>query len=667
MGCEYKTVKTENGETGICVMPSGEEHDAWAFYRGECGTEFSYCAQMGWPVVEEEGNDSFATKCTTCVLPVADVPHKTVSELLNLGEGSTVEVSRVNYTSFDEGRIKEIKASLPDHFDWRDKDGENWMTPVKNQGGCGSCWAFSTVGIVEPQYNIIYGDPDLDLDLSEQYMVSDCCISCGSCGGGWHATALRFTRDYGITVEACFPYTASNCPCSNRCSDWTDRLKTIDETERVSSDIETIKQYLIEKGPLSVAMGIGISYGGHFDNGIYRCTNDSGINHAVVIVGYDEAENYWIVSNSWGSTWNGDGYFKVGCGECAIESYVYYANLAAAPNEPPLADAGGPYTGTEEVAILFDGSSSSDPDSDPLTYTWDFGDGTAEVTVDIPTVEHIYTTGQAGVDMVYTVTLTVNNGTVNSDAATTTATVAGVNDPPIADADGPYYGFLGQHITFDGSTCSDEEGAIAYYTWNFGDGTLPVTLTVPTAEHTYIELGTYPVTITVEDEDGATDTDNTTVEVTDEPIEVFSDSFDGGSLANWVQDAQNDWLCSIQRAVEGSHSAEVDGWAGDATLTMKDAIDLSGTSQATLTFSWLIESGVDTGEYLALDLWNGTTWDEAARLKGNVDTENVWHNEAIDLSDYLIGDFKLRFRGKMSLSSEDANVDVVRIMLPSTP
>jgi len=138
-------------------------------------------------------------------------------------------------------------------------------------------------------------------------------------------------------------------------------------------------------------------------------------------------------------------------------------------------------------------------------------------------------------------------------------------------------------------------------------------------------------------------------------------------LANWVQDAQNDWFCSTQRAVEGSHSAEVDGWAQDATLTLKDAIDLSGTSQATLTFSWLIESGLDTGEYLALDLWNGTAWHEVARLRGNVDLENVWHNEVIDLSDYLIGDFKLRFRGKMSLSSEDANVDVVRIMLPSTP
>jgi hypothetical protein len=113
--------------------------------------------------------------------------------------------------------------------------------------------------------------------------------------------------------------------------------------------------------------------------------------------------------------------------------------------------------------------------------------------------------------------------------------------------------------------------------------------------------------------------------------------------------------------VEGSYSAEVDGWAVDATLTLKDAIDLSGTSQATLTFSWLIESKLDNDEYLALDLWNGTAWNEVARLRGDVDQEDIWHDEEIDLSDYLIGNFKLQFRGTMSRSDEDANVDVVRI------
>jgi hypothetical protein len=95
----------------------------------------------------------------------------------------------------------------------------------------------------------------------------------------------------------------------------------------VPNAIGTIKEVLIEKGPLSVAMGLGSDFGGYFDgNGIYRCSDDSDVNHAVVITGYGETGDYWIVKNSWGNGWNGDGYFKVGYGECAIETLVYYAN-----------------------------------------------------------------------------------------------------------------------------------------------------------------------------------------------------------------------------------------------------------------------------------------------------------------------------------------------------
>jgi hypothetical protein len=84
-------------------------------------------------------------------------------------------------------------------------------------------------------------------------------------------------------------------------------------------------------------MGVGSGYGGGFDaQGVYRCTNDSGANHAVIIAGYSNAGGYWIVKNSWGATWNGDGYFKVGYGECAIETWVYYVDTpASAPSPTP--------------------------------------------------------------------------------------------------------------------------------------------------------------------------------------------------------------------------------------------------------------------------------------------------------------------------------------------
>jgi C1A family cysteine protease len=111
-------------------------------------------------------------------------------------------------------------SSLPDHFDWRNKHGVNWMTPVKNQNPpghyCGSCWAFASVGVTEALYNISYRNPDLDLDLSEEYLVSDC-FPAGNCQiVGPPDKALQFIRDSGVPDEACFPYVAENRPCSDR-------------------------------------------------------------------------------------------------------------------------------------------------------------------------------------------------------------------------------------------------------------------------------------------------------------------------------------------------------------------------------------------------------------------------------------------------------------------
>jgi hypothetical protein len=106
-------------------------------------------------------------------------------------------------------------------------------------------------------------------------------------------------------------------------------LEYIVDTGYVGSDAQTIKQALVDKGPLAVSMGIGDSYGGYWSGDIYRCTNDSGTNHAVIIVGYNDAGGYWLVRNSWGTSWGDSGYFKLGYGECSIEEYVYYADAQA--------------------------------------------------------------------------------------------------------------------------------------------------------------------------------------------------------------------------------------------------------------------------------------------------------------------------------------------------
>jgi hypothetical protein len=149
---------------------------------------------------------------------------------------------------------------------------------------------------------------------------------------------------------------------------------------------------------------------------------------------------------------------------------------------------------------------------------------------------------------------------------------------------------------------------------------------------------------------------------------LFSDSFEDGEWnGKWNEDSQYDWFDSTQRATDGNYSAEVDGRATNATLTLAQPIDMSPYGSAQLTFDWFIESGLDSGEYLALDFSNdGSTWTEIERLSGNVDAENTWHNESIDVDPvYLTAGYQLRFRAKMSGSREDANVDNVRLMATS--
>ncbi len=238
--------------------------------------------------------------------------------------------------------------------------------------------------------------------------------------------------------------------------------------------------------------------------------------------------------------------------------------------------------------------------------------------------------------------------------------VDNVNSPPTANAGPDQSATTGQTASFNGSGSSDPDGSIVSYNWNFGDGASASGVSV---SHAYAAAGNYTVTLSVTDNDGAIAQDQAVVAVSDPPaeIEVFFDSFEISEWNSlWTEDSQNDWFRSSQRATDGTRSAEVDGEANKALLT-SIPINLQGRTKARINFSWLIESSLDSGEYLIFEVSTngGVTWVEKSRLRGNVDPENVWHAKSFELSS--LANLKLRFKAKMSSSDEDANVDLVKV------
>ena len=218
-------------------------------------------------------------------------------------------------------------------FDWRNVNGIDWMTPVKNQGACGSCWAFGTLGSMEAVINIRMNDPTIDMDLSEQVLVS-CCRGyyplCGfGCSGGYPEAAYNYIKNNGVPDEDCFRYVASDVAC-NRCSDWTSRAWFITNWAWVSNNRASIKWALQTYGPLGVAMRAPDDFL-YYGEGVYTPVWSSGewdkefplgqANHWVTLVGYDDNGGYWIVKNSWGQSWGEAGYGKIAYG--VLEGYDY--------------------------------------------------------------------------------------------------------------------------------------------------------------------------------------------------------------------------------------------------------------------------------------------------------------------------------------------------------
>jgi C1A family cysteine protease len=301
---------------------------------------------------------------------VSNLTYAQKKNLFSKPDGTPVD-TLPNLQGFEyyKGGIFEIKNSsagakslstdnsniiVPDSYDWRNVNGENWMTSVKNQGGAGTCWAHGVIGSLESQINLFYNQ-HLNLDLSEQQLIG--CkrgetlpygMSYGNYPSCWQnicypGSSLCVISYHGISDENCDPYDATldmdgtlpvHCDATYICSDWQQRLwensdfwdyKFIGDSSNIiapNCQKQTInltendfKKILITKGPLNSSIQ---SWG-----------------HTMVIIGYNTdsvtEKTIWIFKNSWGSTWGENGYAKV---QVSLTD-IGYGSLPMGPFTPP--------------------------------------------------------------------------------------------------------------------------------------------------------------------------------------------------------------------------------------------------------------------------------------------------------------------------------------------
>jgi C1A family cysteine protease len=284
-------------------------------------------------------------------------------------------------------------TTAPPTHDWRNAGGINYVSPVKNQGSCGSCWAFAVTAALESQVMISTGGAGLN--LSEQILVS--CSGAGSCSGGYPSSASTFITNVGLPVDSCFPYTATNNTCSSACANWQSNTDMVNGWHSVSSSVDAIKGAVYTYGPVLATMQVYNDFYS-YRSGVYSYTTGSYLGaHAVLVVGYDDVNQCFIVKNSWGTGWGEAGFFQIAYAEVtgtskfgySVIAYNGYKGVPPPPDTiPPTVSIASPATGATvsgtttvsvsasdnigvtSVSLYLDGALIATDTTSPFTFSW---------------------------------------------------------------------------------------------------------------------------------------------------------------------------------------------------------------------------------------------------------------------------------------------------------
>ncbi|KAK7068782.1 hypothetical protein SK128_021814 [Halocaridina rubra] len=376
------TVKDDLGNEGTWTMISSQGFEvninersyfAFPYYEGNWISSTSYCNRTlyGWSRDKTVRNWScFSGEKTTAVPPRLSQGYKAIlpDQLYREDQGLINKINSIQtswtaksypenekYTLHDmflrSGGPSNPQESLPtppvsseellarvsllpENFDWRNVSGVNYVSDVKDQASCGSCYVFASTAMIEARLRIATQNQRQD-DFSEQDVVSCSALSQGCDGGFKYLIAGRYAQDQGFVDSSCNEYTATDEPCD---TDQSCARTYVSEYSFLGgyyggSNEDMMIEALVMNGPMGVSYYVYSDFY-NYNGGIYHHTglrNEFNphlpTNHAVLLVGYGveptTGEKYWTCKNSWGASWGESGYFRIrrGTNECNIGSF----------------------------------------------------------------------------------------------------------------------------------------------------------------------------------------------------------------------------------------------------------------------------------------------------------------------------------------------------------
>jgi len=230
--------------------------------------------------------------------------------------------------SFGCGSFSNSASGAPASIDWRTKGA---VTTVKDQGQCGSCWTFSSTGAMEGAWAIAKGQL---IDLAEQELVDCAGLKYGSmgCNGGQMEGAFKFIIENGQCAASSYPYTAKDGTCHS-CSAVAHATSCSD----VKPNDQLSLKAAVAKQPVAVAIEADTKYFQSYSGGVLTSSScGTSLDHGVLAVGYGEenGQKYWLVKNSWGTSWGDKGYVKIGRSESTNDAGI--CGIAMDPSFPTV-------------------------------------------------------------------------------------------------------------------------------------------------------------------------------------------------------------------------------------------------------------------------------------------------------------------------------------------